>query len=175
MLFDDSDRANQLRRQILTYFVSSVMTDEERAAVLGLPEGCRIREGAKILSPEELRCGRFVWIGESAIVDASGGLTIGDHTTVGSHVLVWTHTSYRANLALDNRIASPLVERRPTTIGRGCFLGGPSVIYPGVTLGDRTVVLPMSVVNRDLPGNCMAAGSPAKVIRELDEDATEVP
>ena len=110
MLFDDSDRANQLRRQILTYFVSSVMTDEERAAVLGLPEGCRIREGAKILSPEELRCGRFVWIGESAIVDASGGLTIGDHTTVGSHVLVWTHTSYRANLA--STTASPVPSSR---------------------------------------------------------------
>jgi acetyltransferase-like isoleucine patch superfamily enzyme len=170
MLFDDDDRANELRTQILTYFISSVMTDDERARLLGLPEGCRIREGAKIISPEKLTCGTYVWIGESAILDASGELTIGDHSTIASHVFVWTHTSYRANLAFDNRIASPLTERRPTRIGRGCYVGGPSVIYPGVTLGDRTVVLPMSVVTNDLPGNCMAAGAPAKIIRDLDED-----
>ncbi len=170
MLFNDDDRANELRSQILTYFVSLVMTDDERARLLGLPEGCRIREGAKIISPEKLTCGKYVWIGESAILDASGELTIGDHSTLASHVFVWTHTSYRSNLAFDNRIASPLTERRPTRIGRGCYVGGPSVIYPGVTLGDRTVVLPMSVVTKDLPGNCMAAGAPAKIIRELTDE-----
>ena len=173
MLFGDDDRANEVRRQILTYFISSVMTDDERARLLGLPEGCRIREGAKIISPENLDCGTYVWIGEGAIVDASGGLAIGDHSTVGSHVFVWTHTSYRANLAFDNRIASPHTERLPTTIGRGCFLGGPTVVYPGVTLGDRTVVLPMSVVTKDLPGNCMAAGAPARIIRNLDPDVVD--
>ena len=172
-LFSDDERANEVRKQILTYFVSSVMTDDERARLLGLPEGCRIREGAKIISPENLQCGEYVWIGEGAILDASGGLVVGDHTTIASHVFVWTHTSYRANLAFDNRIASPLTERRPTRIGRGCYLGGPCVIYPGVTLGDRTVVLPMSVVTKDLPGNCMAAGSPAKIIRQLDEHSEE--
>lgn len=173
-LFNDDERANEVRRQVLTYFVSSVMTDDERARLLGLPEGCRIREGAKIISPENLQCGTYVWIGEGAILDASGGLTVGDHTTLASHVFVWTHTSYRANLAYDNRIASPLTERRATRIGRGCYVGGPSVIYPGVTVGDRTVVLPMSVVTKDLPGNCMAAGSPAKILKEIEEDpATE--
>ena len=168
-LFNDDARANEVRKQILTYFVASVMTDDERADLLGLPKGCRMREGAKIISPENFHCGEYVWIGEGAILDASGGLAVGDHTTLASHVFVWTHTSYRANLAFDNRIGSPLTERRPTRIGRGCYVGGPSVIYPGVTLGDRTVVLPMSVVTKDLPGNCMAAGSPAKIIRELEE------
>lgn len=168
-LFADDDRANEVRKQILTYFMSSVMTDDERARFLGLPEGCRIREGAKIISPEKLDCGVYVWIGEGAIVDASGGLTVGDHTTIASHVFVWTHTSYRANLAFDNRIGSPLNERRPTKIGRGCYIGGPSVIYPGVTLGDRTVVLPMTVVTKDVAGNCMVAGAPAKLIKELEE------
>jgi len=168
-LFNDDERANEVRKQVLTYFVASVMTDDERAKLLGLPEGCRIREGAKIISPENLDCGKYVWIGEGAILDASGGLTIGDHTTIASHVFVWTHTSYRANLAFDNRIGSPLTERHPTKVGRGCYVGGPSVIYPGVTLGDRTVVLPMSVVTKDIGGNCMVAGSPAKVLRDLDD------
>ena len=175
MLFNDDERANAVRKDVLTYFVSSVMTDDERARLLGLPEGCRIREGAKILSPENLTCGEYVWIGEGAIIDASGGLTIGNHTTLASHVFVWTHTSYRANLAMDNRIGSPLIERSPTRIGDGCYVGGPSVIYPGTTLGDRTVVLPMTVVTKDLPGNCMAAGSPAKIIRHLEGDSWTLP
>lgn len=169
MLFNDDERTNEFRREILTYFVSSVMTDDERARLLGLPEGCRMRERAKILSPENFRCGSFVWIGEGTILDASGGLVVGDHTTLGSHVFVWTHTSYRANLAFDNRPKSPHIERSPTIIGNGCYIGGPSVIYPGVTLGDRTVVLPMSVVTKDVAGNCMVGGSPAKMIREILE------
>ena len=49
MLDPGTDSA--LRDQILTYFVSEVLTDSERAKLLGLPEGCRIRERAKILAP----------------------------------------------------------------------------------------------------------------------------
>ena len=48
------------------------MTDVERAKFLGLPKGCRIRENAKIISQENLKIGNNVWIGESAILDASG-------------------------------------------------------------------------------------------------------
>ena len=69
----------KIRKEILTYHLSSVMTDSERAVLLGLPEGCRIRENAKIISPENLKCGTNVWIGEGAIIDASGGLEIGDN------------------------------------------------------------------------------------------------
>ena len=72
-MFIDSNRNNALRKQILTYSMSSVMTDDERAKLLGLPKGCRIRENAKILCPENFRCGEYVWIGEGAILDASGG------------------------------------------------------------------------------------------------------
>jgi acetyltransferase-like isoleucine patch superfamily enzyme len=170
-MFIDSNRNNALRKQILTYSMSSVMTDDERAKLLGLPKGCRIRENAKILCPENFRCGEYVWIGEGAILDASGGLEIGDHTSIGLYVLVWTHTSYMANVTFGNKIGSELIERKPTKIGRGCFVAGHSVIYSGVTIGDRTVILPMTVVTKDVPGNCIIAGSPASKIRDLtDED-----
>ena len=146
------------------------MTDDERAELFGLPEGCRIRENAKIISPENLKCGKYVWIGEGAILDASGGLEIGDHTAIGLYVLVWSHSSYLANVSLNNVIASPLIERKPTKIGKGCFIAGHSVIYPGVTIGDKVVVLPMSVVTKDIPSNCIVAGAPARKIKDLDEE-----
>jgi len=169
-MFKNTERNRKLREQILTYHISSVMTDDERAQLLGLPEGCRIREHAKIISPENFKCGKYVWIGEGAILDASGGLEIGDHTSIGLYVLVWTHSSYLANITLDNTIGNPLIERKPTKIGKGCFIAGHSVIYPGVTIGDRVVVLPMSVVTKDIPSNCIIGGVPAKKIKDLDEE-----
>jgi acetyltransferase-like isoleucine patch superfamily enzyme len=169
-IFTNKERNKNLREQILKYHISSVMTDDERAALLGLPEGCRIRENAKIISPENLKCGKYIWIGEGAILDASGGLEIGGHTTIGSYVLVWSHDSHLANVSLNNVISSPLIQRKPTKIGKGCFIAGHSVIYSGVTLGDKVVVLPMSVITRDTPGNCIVAGAPARKLRDLSDE-----
>lgn len=170
MVFIDDERNSNLRSQILRYFISSVMTDEERAQLFGLPTGCRMRENAKVICSEKFECGEYVWIGEGAVLDASGGLSIGEHTSVGLYVLIWSHTSYLTNVTLNNVMESPLIERKPTRIGKGCFIAGPSVIYPGVTIGDRVVILPMTVVTKDIPSNCLVAGSPASIKRELTDE-----
>lgn len=169
-LFLDDDRNKDLRNFILKQFISNVMTDEERANLWKLPKGCRMRENAKIINPENLICGEFVWIGEGAVLDASGGLEIGSHTSIGLNVMIWSHTSFLSNLTLNNKKGSNLIARAKTQIGEGCFIGGPSVIYHGVKLGNKTIVLPMSVVTKNMPGNCIVGGSPAKVIKEIDED-----
>ncbi|MBU1529926.1 MAG: acyltransferase [Gammaproteobacteria bacterium] len=167
--FSDTERTRGLREDILRKLLALAMTDDERAAMLGLPGGCRVRESAKIISPENLYCGEYVWIGENAVLDASGGLQIGSHTTLAVGALVWTHSSVLANLELDNRSGNPWIVRKPTIIGRGCYIGGPSSIYPGVTIGNKVIVLPMSVVTDDVPDNVMVGGSPAKIIRVIDE------
>jgi acetyltransferase-like isoleucine patch superfamily enzyme len=172
-LFKNLERNNALRSQVLKAFISGLMTDDERASLNGLGEGCRMRENAKIIAPQNLKCGKYVWIGEGAILDASGGLEIGDHTSIGLNVMIWSHTSFLANITMDNKIGNPLIARAKTTIGSGCFIAGPSVIYHGVTIGDKSIVMPMSVVTKDLPGNCIAGGSPARVIRMIDEDFVE--
>jgi acetyltransferase-like isoleucine patch superfamily enzyme len=172
-LFKNLDRNNALREQVLKAFISGLMTDDERAALHGLPEGCRMRENAKIIAPKNFKCGKYVWVGEGAVLDASGGLEIGDHTSIGLNVMIWSHTSFLANITMDNRIGSPLIARDKTKIGSGCFIAGPSVIYHGVTIGDKTIVMPMSVVNKDLPANCIAGGSPAKVVRMIDDHFVE--
>jgi acetyltransferase-like isoleucine patch superfamily enzyme len=165
-----SDAKNETLRESLIFkqFADKLLTDAERAAFYGLPEGCRMRENAKIISPENLKCGEYVFIGEGAVLDASGGLEIGSHTSVGLTVFLWSHTSFETNLQMANYSQSPLIERKPTKIGSGVFIGGPSVVYHGVTIGDRTVVLPLSCVTKDIEGNCIVGGSPAKVIRRLE-------
>ncbi len=169
-IFSDTERTRSLRKYIVRNLLSLVMTDDERAAMLSLPSGCRIRETAKIISPENLVCGEHVWIGENVVLDASGGLTIGSHTTFAVGALVWTHSSSLSNIMMNNQIGNPWIVRKPTKIGCGCYIGGPSSIYPGVTIGNKVIVLPMTVVTEDIPDNVMVAGCPAKVIRTIDEE-----
>ena len=142
-----------LRAQILQYHASELMTDRERAAFLGLPEGCRIRERAKILAPEKFVCGRNVWIGEGAMLDAQGGLSIGDGTQIGGGVFVWTHSSHLQARHGETCVSKEHMVYRPTRIGRNCFIVGPTVITAGVTIGDSAVISPLTFVDRDVaPG-----------------------
>jgi acetyltransferase-like isoleucine patch superfamily enzyme len=145
-----SDTSVELREQILRYQMSSMLSDVERAKLFGLPKNCRIREGAKIISPENLLCGESVWIGENAILDASGGLEIGAHTSIGLSVFIWSHTSHKVNRAFDNVRGSSKIKRTNTKIGNGCFIAGPSVILPGISVGDKAIIGPLSVVDRDI-------------------------
>lgn len=55
--------------------------------------------------------------------------------------------------------------RTDTYIGECCFIGGRSIILPGVKIGDQCIVGAGSVVTKDVPSHCVVAGNPATVIR----------
>lgn len=158
-----------LRKQILNYHMSSVLTDAERAVLLGLPEGCKIRENAKIISPEKFICGKYVWIGEGAILDASGELEIGENTQVGLYTMIWSHTSRDQAIAGETSTNREKIKRSKTKIGKNCFIGGPSVIYPGVTIGDRVTIMPMSVVTKDIADDEIVGGAPVGKQSEMQK------
>ncbi len=80
------------------------------------------------------------------------GLHIGECSYLAFGVRVMTHDRTRGLYA-------------HTRIGKNCFIGGGTIILPGVTIGDGSVVGAGSVVSKDVPAGCVVAGNPAKVIK----------
>lgn len=58
----------------------------------------------------------------------------------------------------------------PVTIGDNVWIGGNTVILPGVMIGNNVVIGAGSVVTKDIPDNMIAAGNPCRTIREITED-----
>jgi len=58
---------------------------------------------------------------------------------------------------------------QPITIKHGCWIGQNVVIFPGVTIGEMTIIGANSVVTKSIPERSIAVGSPAKVIKKWDE------
>ena len=86
-------------------------------------------------------------------------MTIGDWVLIGWDVTI-TDTDEHDWPGLGRRCA-------PVTIGDNAWIGARSIILKGVTVGEHAVIGAGSVVTRDVPPYALAAGSPAKVIREL--------
>ncbi len=75
---------------------------------------------------------------------------------------------YTATHPLDPELRiSGLEFGKPVTIGNNVWLGGSSVITPGVTIGDNVVVAAGAVVVKDVPNNVVVGGNPAKIIKYL--------
>lgn len=53
-----------------------------------------------------------------------------------------------------------------TRIGQNCFIGGRSIILPGISIGDGSIVGAGSVVTKDVPPGCAVAGNPARIVKE---------
>lgn len=114
--------------------------------------------------------GEDVWIGYFTLVDGSGGLQIGSKVSISSGVHIYTHDSSeyrRLNLIKDTTRGSH-VKRATVKIGSNVQIGANSVIAPGVTIGSNVVIGALSFVNKDIPSNCVAAGTPCKVIKSYD-------
>lgn len=78
------------------------------------------------------------------------------------------HVAQNTYIAFDARILSHDMTRRLKThtyIGENCFIGGRSLILPGVRIGNSCIVGAGSVVTKSVPDNCIVAGNPAQILR----------
>lgn len=92
-------------------------------------------------------------------------VTIGNNCYIADNVGIYAvgHPTDRLLRRVDIEYGAPVV------IGDDVWIGGHSVINPGVTIGDNVVIGSGSVVTRDIESGVVAAGNPCRVIRKIDE------
>lgn len=86
------------------------------------------------------------------------GIHIAQNTYIAFEVKVLSHDMTRSKLRHIKKTGD-------TYIGQNCFIGGRSLIMPGVRIGDNCIIGAGSVVTKDVPDNCIYAGNPAVEIR----------
>jgi acetyltransferase-like isoleucine patch superfamily enzyme len=80
----------------------------------------------------------------------------------GVHIGAHTYITFNVRILAHDRTRGLILHTR---IGNNCFIGGQSLILPGVTIGDNCVVGAGSVVTKDVPPRSVVAGNPAQIIR----------
>jgi acetyltransferase-like isoleucine patch superfamily enzyme len=74
---------------------------------------------------------------------------------------------------MDSLFVDQGVEIGPVNIGDSAWIGSNVTIVPGVTIGEHAVIGANSVVTKDIPSYCIAAGCPARVIKRYDFEKKE--
>lgn len=142
----------------------------------GLDEGrLRVGEGTLLepgcwitLAPQaRIEIGRGCFLNRGVMLAASELIEIGDHVMFANGCFVGDS---------DHRYDDPdkpitwqgFEPRGPVRIGANCWFGVGCVLTGGVTIGERAVIGANSVVTKDIPAGVIAAGAPARVIREIE-------
>ncbi|MBF0269804.1 MAG: acyltransferase [Alphaproteobacteria bacterium] len=151
-------RAEKKARSNRHVSLGDLLTErEDTARFLGFGKGATCYNNVLVLG--EVTVGEETWIGPNVILDGSGGLEIGHHCSISAGVQIYTHHTVKWATSFGKEP----VERKPTRIGSGVYIGPNAVIQMGVTIGDRAVVGAMAFVNRDVPSGAKAWGTPAKL------------
>lgn len=116
-----------------------------------------IYHGFEVRSPWKLKIGCGTVIGNCAILDARGILSLGDHVNLSSEVAIWTGQH-------DYQSPDFAYETGAVVIGNRAWLSFRCTILPGVTIGEGAVVAAGAVVTKDVPAYTLVGGVPAEVI-----------
>jgi len=136
---------------------------------LAIGEGTLLEPGCWLtLGPEaRITIGEGCFLNRETMLAATELIEIGDHVMFANHCFVGD---------ADHRYDDPtkpitwqgFEPKGPVRIGSNCWFGLGCVVTGGVTIGERCVIGANSVVTRDLPPGVIAAGAPAKVLREIE-------
>ena len=103
---------------------------------------------------DNLILGKKTDIGAFTYINAKFGVEIQDEAQIGSHCSIYSIST------IDNK-------QGKVTLKKNCKIGSHSVVMPGVTVGENSIVGAFSFVNKDIPDNVVAFGVPATVRRKV--------
>ncbi len=176
-ILDGIARARELTRE---YYNSNYKDVEERRVILKELLGS-VGENVAIDTPFYCDYGKNIFIGNDVIININctfvdnKPIHIGNQVLIASNVQIYTSAH---PTSVEERLVQGWKEKGTTffrtyalsvEIQDHVWIGGGSIILPGVTIGENSVIGAGSVVNRSIPANCVAVGNPCRVIRHLKE------
>jgi len=156
----------QTQRWLARYNATTAMPASERHALLR-ERFASVGEGAVIRPPFHCDYGFNIRIGAGVFVNFNGVIldvvevVIGDRTQIGPGVQILSADHPRDAATR----ATGLEFGRPIRIGSNVWIGGGTIILPGVTIGDDALIGAGSVVTRDVPAGVTVVGNPARARR----------
>lgn len=123
---------------------------------------CTIYPGVYLTHTYGLKVGKGFSPNSGALIDARGGINIGDHVMIGPYaVIVSSNHAFRQT---DVPMASVDHVMAPVKIGHDVWIGAHAVITAGVIIGNGVVVSAGAVVTDDIEDYKIVGGLPARVI-----------
>ena len=125
-------------------------------------------EGSLVIPPFNCEFGN-VSVGRKCYLNMGITMLDGADIIIGNHVMIGPGSQFYT----PSHATNPLERRqweticKPVRIEDDVWIGGQTVINQGVTIGARSIVAANSVVNQDVPPDCIVGGTPAKVIKSL--------
>lgn len=92
-------------------------------------------------------------------IRCTNSITIGNNVAISHDVTIMDSDAHSIKNQ-ENDMTKPVI------IGDNVWIGTKAIILKGVTIGNGAIVAAGSIVTKDVPGNSMVAGSPAKIIKE---------
>lgn len=138
--------------------------------------GCEIGDETKIGAFVEVQ--KNVRIGKRCKISSHTficeGVTLEENVFIG-HNVTFINDPYPRATNLGGRLqADEDWKVEPTLVKKGASIGSGSTILSRVTIGENAMVGAGSVVTKDVPANTIVAGSPARILRSLDQRISEV-
>jgi acetyltransferase-like isoleucine patch superfamily enzyme len=106
---------------------------------------------------DKLQLGYKTDIGAFTYINAKNGVVIEDFVQIGSHCSIYSVST------IDDKEGQVILKKN-------CKIGSHSVIMPGVTVGENSVIGAFSFVNKDIPANVIAFGIPTTVKEDIEKD-----
>jgi len=144
--------------------------------LLKLGKKCFIGDFTRIIIAKDERniinhINPFLFIGDNTYIGefnniraAGGGITIGNNCLISQHItIIASNHCIQKDININSQLWD--VERHSVIIGNDVWVGANSVILPGVTIGNGSVIAAGSVVTKNVPENAIIAGSPAKILK----------
>lgn len=125
-----------------------------------------------VIAPFYCDYGYNIFLGENFFANHNTVILDGGKVTFGDNVFVAPDCGfYTAGHPIDTRRRNAGLEYAyPITVGDNVWFGAGVQVLPGVTIGSNVVIGAGSVVNKDIPDNCVAVGNPCRVIRPITEE-----